>query len=389
MVTAILVGESPVRLWSLGGRERIERQLAALPDVHRVTNYSALPASGTLLVLRADHVYEQRALRALLARRGLLLRAGRSVAAHVDATLGDRALRALEQGSDEDLPTFGVASLDSFEPDLRQSGPPLVAPVTPDNRGEIEHLLYGAAYKGITDFVTKWWWPRPARAAVRCCARYGITPNLVTFGGLLLMLATCWLFYHGQYAAGLLCGWIMTYLDTVDGKLARVTVRSSPLGHWLDHGMDILHPPFWYWLWGLSLVDFQPLAGIDRPDLYVAIFGAYVAGRVIEALFHLLGETSMFAWRPFDAYFRLFTARRNPCLVLLTLAWLVGSPALGLWLVAAWTVLSSVVMLARLLWGVRVRRRHGRLTSWLADAEACRRFPRAYAAFSGTRRAYG
>ena len=38
----------------------------------------------------------------------------------------------------------------------------------------------------------------------------------------------------------------MTFLDTVDGKLARVTLTSSRFGNWLDHGNDIIHPPLWW-----------------------------------------------------------------------------------------------------------------------------------------------
>lgn len=389
MLTALLVGESPVRLWSLTGRERLERQLKALSGVELVDDASALPAAGRVLLIRADYVFEQRALRSLLKLDGLLLHEDTPVAAHVDAGIAGRGLRAVENGADEGIPAFGVDALQSFERDLRKSGPPLVAPVTRGNRDDIEDRLYGASYKGITDFVTKWWWPRPAKTGVRWCARLGIPPNMVTSTGFLLMLATCWLFYAGQYAAGLLLGWCMTYLDTVDGKLARVTAQASPFGHYLDHGMDIVHPPFWYWLWGVSLAGFQPVMGIHQADLYAAIFAAYAGGRLIEALFDLLGETSIFAWRPFDAYFRLYTARRNPCLVLLTLSWAVGSPVLGLWLVAGWTVLSTVIMLSRLAYGVWVRASGDRLTSWLADPDAARRYPRAYEAFSGTRRAYG
>ncbi|MDZ7840309.1 MAG: CDP-alcohol phosphatidyltransferase family protein [Gammaproteobacteria bacterium] len=390
MTTAILVGESRVQIWSLTGRQRLERQLRALDGVALAVDSSTLPSTGRVLLVRADYVFEQRALKGLLNLDGLLLQEGIPVAAHVDAGLAPRALRAIESGvwQADDISTFGIDLLQPFERDLRKSELPLVAPVSPENRSEIEDQLYGASYKGITDFVTKWWWPRPAKLGVRWCASRGIPPNAVTAAGFVLMIATCWLFYEGHYALGLLLGWFMTYLDTVDGKLARVTSQSSRFGHFLDHGMDIVHPPFWYWLWGLSLVHYQPIADIDRPDLYLTILAAYVGGRIIEAAFHSLGDTSIFAWRPFDAYFRLFTARRNPCLVLLTASWVIGNPALGLWLVAGWTALSTTVMLARFVYAMRVRYVDGPLTSWLAEPDAASRHPRAYEEFSATRQAY-
>jgi phosphatidylglycerophosphate synthase len=42
-------------------------------------------------------------------------------------------------------------------------------------------------------------------------------------------------------------------LDTVDGKLARVTVTSGRFGHCFDHIIDLIHPPVWYILWGRGL----------------------------------------------------------------------------------------------------------------------------------------
>lgn len=388
MTSAYIVADSPVRLWGLTGRERLRRQLRALGTDVSVGG-DALPETGRILVLRADHVMETRALKGLLALDGVLVADGKPIAAHVDAGLAGTALQAVRDGHTHELPAFGAEALQAYEHDLRKAEAPLVAQITPDNAGELESRLYGAAYKGITDFVTKWWWPRPARAAVRWCSERGVPPNAVTGLGFALMLAVCWLFYQGHYAAGLALGWFMTYLDTVDGKLARVTAQSSRFGHVLDHGMDIVHPPFWYWLWGLSIADFQLVAGIGQAELYVAIFGGYVGGRVIEALFNVLGDTSLFAWRPFDAYFRLYTARRNPCLVLLTAAWALGSPALGLWWVAGWTVLSTVIMLLRLIYGAWVRFHEGRLKSWLASPDAATRHPRAFASFSGTRSAFG
>jgi hypothetical protein len=104
----------------------------------------------------------------------------------------------------------------------------------------------------------------------------------------------------------------------------------------------------------------------------------------------LLGDCSLFTWRPFDAYFRLITARRNPCLIILTAAWLVGEPDWGFTLVAAWTALTTAVLLVRLLQGLHARLTGSPLHSWLRDrAAAATRHPRAYATFAGTRAAYG
>jgi phosphatidylglycerophosphate synthase len=224
---------------------------------------------------------------------------------------------------------------------------------------------------------------------VRWCARLGIAPNTVTGVGFFLMLLACYLFAIGQFALGLTAGWIMTYLDTVDGKLARVTVSSSRFGHLLDHGMDFVHPPFWYIYWGTALATVPDLWGLASSHWNMLIIAGYIGGRLVEMLFHQLGSCSIFSWRPTDAYFRLITARRNPCLILLTLSVFLGRPDWGFVAVAIWTAATTCILLLRLCQGLVVRLRHGPLKSWLSDpVRSAREHPRAYGTFAGTRRAY-
>ena len=393
MTNALIVGTSEARLWGLTGHERIARQLRRTGDIPLARNVESIPDTERVLILRADYAYDLPTLNGLLGHDGLLMDGAVPAAAHVDRSLAAAASGIVDASAlpepNPSIPTIDASDLDAFEADLRKTEPPLLEPITAATAKSLEDRLYGISYKGITDFITKWWWPVPAKAMVRIGANAGITPNAVTCIGFAQMLATCWLFYEGFYFWGLLLGWFMTYLDTVDGKLARVTVQSSKFGHWLDHGMDILHPPFWYWLWGLSLAGFEPRLGFGFEALMIFIVAGYAGGRLIEGAFHGLGSVSLFAWRPFDAWFRLFTARRNPCLVLLTAGWLVGEPGLGFELVAFWTLASSVIMLGRLAFACCIRMTSGPLTSWLANAEARRKHPRSFRTFSSTRRAYG
>jgi hypothetical protein len=70
------------------------------------------------------------------------------------------------------------------------------------------------------------------------------------------------------------------------------------------------------------------------------------------------------SWRPFDSFFRLITARRNPNLLFLTPAWIVGRPDIGFYLVAAWTAVSLLVHTAQLAQAMVTPR--GRVVSWLS-----------------------
>lgn len=387
-VYALILGESETVLWGLTSQQRLQRQLAELPDCEIATTLAAVPSDAHVLCVRADFVYETRTLARLLDHPETVLCHAQQPAAGCCAQANASALAAgLEGGDLSGFARIEPADLAAYEDNLRKAEAPLLLPISPDQRDALQDRLYGRSYKGITDLVTKWFWPRPARVAVGWCAQLGISPNMVTLTGLLLVIYAGYAFYVGDYWFGLVAGWIMTFLDTVDGKLARVTIKSSRIGHVLDHGMDIIHPPFWYVLWGMSLSG--PVFGWPLADLYWWTFAGYIGGRLIEAAFHGLGACSLFDWRPFDAYFRLITGRRNPCLIIFTLGLALGSPEGAFFGVVAWTVVSTGILLLRLAQATAVRIANGPLTSWLADpAVAASSHPRAFQSFSRTRGAY-
>jgi phosphatidylglycerophosphate synthase len=395
MTFIYVTGDNDIKIWGLTPRERIIRQAKHLPNVRLIDDLSRLGQDASVLIVDCGYVVEPRALQALLTRPNVVLRCpanGNFAAAHVSATNAALALSLLD-GRKTDAPAaldiLTPSELDGFDKSLRRSAAPLLEPVSTDGHARLEDTLYGNAYKGITDLVTKFVWPRPAKRAVRWCANAGVSPNAVTITGFILMLLAGALFLQGHYVLGLVLGWIMTFLDTVDGKLARVTVQSSRFGHVLDHGMDIVHPPFWYALWGMGLDGFWATSSLDRAEYSWIIFAGYIIGRLCEAGFHAYAKCSMFGWRPFDAYFRLITARRNPCLILLTAAILVGRPDIGFVAVVTWTAATTAVLAARLAYARSVYVKHGPLQSWLAEpAAAARDHPRAYRVFAVTRAAY-
>lgn len=228
-----------------------------------------------------------------------------------------------------------------------------------------ENAFYFASYKGVTDIVTKYAWPWPALLVVRACTALGISPNMVTSVSILLSVAAIPLFMQGQFVAGLLCAWGMTFLDTVDGKLARVTVSYSKFGNLFDHIPDIVFPPIWWWAfaWGATI-------GIDAETAqmlwacFAVVMASYVVGRLCEGAFELRNGFGPFLWQRFDARFRLILARRNPNLVILSAAMLVAAPVVGYRVLAVWCVVCAAVQVIRLIQS-RLALRGGPLTSFL------------------------
>ena len=373
------INESPVKLWGLTSRQRNIRILKSAGVTDIVKDLKVLPDNQSVLLLRADYLFDDRVIRYLVQTPDVLLKISnaptdRFVAAHVAAEKAPQAVELIKGTSVADpisdvrTETLETLSI-SFQQRLLKFEPPFVLPIRPETQRVLERRLFDWSYKGVTDLVTKWVWPRPAQWVVGQCVRLGLRPNHVTIIGLLLVILAGFLFANGRYGWGLLAGWLMTFLDTVDGKLARVTVTSSPVGHYFDHIIDLVHPPIWYALWGLGLGTASlGNSGIALSHVLWAIFIAYIAGRLVEGTFQLcLGRFGIFCWCPLDSYFRLVTARRNPNMIILTLSALGGRPDLGLLAVALWTVLTTLFLLFRLALAGYIHFRRGPLRSWLKD----------------------
>ncbi|RUM92185.1 MAG: CDP-alcohol phosphatidyltransferase [Thermodesulfatator sp.] len=373
------VNESPVKIWGLTPAERNSKVLSGKAVC--VSDLSAIQPSDQVLILRGDYLFDDRLLNFLVTapQTMLLVKEGHNrvpVAMYVPGSMARTAVEILKTGRDPGT-VEGVAAqtLESisvaFNQQLRKFEPPFVLRVTEDNARELEPMLFDWSYKGVTDLVTKWLWPRPARWAVKQCVRLGLRPNHVTIMSFLLVVLAGYLFAKGHLGWGLLAGWLMTFLDTVDGKLARVTVTSSRFGHYFDHLIDLIHPPFWYLLWGIGLVHTnQYHLNVSLSSLCWIIFVGYIAGRLCEGFFKwYVGSFGIFCWRPVDSFFRLITARRNPCMILLTVCYLAGRPDWGLWAVAFWTAITTVFLMFRLVLGLYQKSKKGDIRSWFEDID--------------------
>jgi phosphatidylglycerophosphate synthase len=372
------VGDSDIRLWALTPVERLRRQFAREGVTAEVSVADARRRNGPVIFIRGDAVLDQ-PLVPILAKRSNLLIIGTNGQNPIPLAVQAEGLKA--EAIIDILKTGGVPAPElAFEartPDqldakfwkaLRKRETPYAFSLGSANRPDIEWRMFMGTYKGATDLITKHLWPRPAFLATRWLAPRGITPNMVTLAAAVLVFLTFWLFLQGHFGLGLLTAWLMTFLDTVDGKLARTTLTSSKWGDVFDHGLDLVHPPFWYVAWGLGLASTGH--GLDDQTFWIviaSILGGYVLQRVMEGIAIKWLGLEIHIWRKIDTLFRQITARRNPNLLILTVFTLVGRPDWGLLAVAWWTVICLVLHGLQLGQALMVRRA-APLESWMAKS---------------------
>ncbi|SER00727.1 Phosphatidylglycerophosphate synthase [Nitrosomonas sp. Nm51] len=379
----LIIGGNRTTIWGLDGHERLERMIQSIKNVKLTEKTDDIPDNAPLLILNAHYLFDSRVLTALIALKDPMVLYSHDNQPAAVRTFGGQAshlLGVLVKPKNQrpehilsGLPRYTLSELNiDFQQNLKKKDPPYILPITEDNRKRLEKELFSGSYKGVTDLVTKWLWPLPAFWCTHLCVRKGWKPNHVTLLSAVLALLAGIAFWYGFFAIGLIMGWMMTFLDTVDGKLARVTVTSSKFGDVLDHGLDIIHPPLWYLAWGIGLAG--TLTPIGNLDLLIwLMFFGYIGGRLCEGAFQLwLAPFDMFIWRKADSFNRLITARRNPNLILLTYGWIIERPDVGLLLVVAWHLLSTAILLGRLIAGWRIWRQQGKLRSWLQDIDPAR-----------------
>jgi phosphatidylglycerophosphate synthase len=372
------IGASEIALWSLTPVERLRRQFAREAIVQELSIEEARRHNGPVIFIRADAVIDQ-PLIPILAKRPNLLMIGstaKDAAPLAVQALGRHADAIVDilQNGGEPAPGLQLLSrtpdqLDAkFWKALRKREVPYAFCLAANNRPEVEWRMFMGTYKGATDLVTKHLWPRPAFLVTRWLAPRGITPNMVTLIGAIMVFLAFWFFLNGQFGLGLLAAWFMTFLDTVDGKLARTTLTSSKWGDIFDHGLDLVHPPFWYVAWGLGLR--QTAYALDSRTFWIAIaaiLGGYILQRLMEGISIKWLGLEIHIWRKIDTVFRQITARRNPNLVILTAFTLLGRPDWGLIAVAWWTVICLVLHGLQLLQALFAQR-SGPLESWMAKS---------------------
>ena len=364
----VTVGDNPARAFGMGAAERAN----ALAIKAKLEPANAAQSGRSTVYADVNWAWDPEWLVVLRNSPGkVLTKEGRAVLAHVPGG-GDvaRLLAAMQAGSQYEgvsLEAIDADTADFSYSKLRKRERPFVMPLDPADAEPVERASYDASYKGVTDALTLYLWRRPAFYLTRWAARAGMTPNQVTTIGAVLCLAAFFLFYGGWYWTGVAAGFAFMVLDTVDGKLARCTGQSSKWGNLFDHGVDLIHPPFWWWAWAEGLQAYgRPLDDRVYELLIIgAIVFGYIVQRLIEGIFVRRFGMHIHVWQRIDSQFRLITARRNPNMVILVLALLFGRPDLGIELVALWTILSLIFHAVRLAQANARRERGQPVISWL------------------------
>jgi phosphatidylglycerophosphate synthase len=315
----------------------------------------AMADGETLIATDAVTLADARLYRYLADRSGsCAARENRAVVARIEpgnadqllaAPTLDAAIASLPEVRQEDFPAF-VAK-------LRRSLPfYLFAVANGAERKSIERFLFWSNYKGSTDFFTKYVYPPLVWAMVPPLARARVHPNTITIVSIVLTLLAVPLAAAGEFWWSFACAYGMSVLDSVDGKLARLTFTDSAIGNVLDHGLDIVHPPFWYFGWAAGLLGGWAMVDWNVPLWQAAwvMLALYILDRLILAIYRAKFKRGLHTHAPMDAFVRTFISRRNINLPFFTVAYAIGYATEAFYIIVAWQAATCAYHGLRTIW---------------------------------------
>jgi phosphatidylglycerophosphate synthase len=326
---------------------RLRRALAAGRDLVAVDGANVIDPRLIGFLLRSA--------RPVLASRGE--GAGRAVALRLESAQADAIpadatdLRAV---ADALVAAGRIAPVDeqafpAYVDKLRRSLPYWLHAVSDAaTRKRLERQMFWENYKGSTDLLTRWVYPPIVWPLVLLCTRLRIHPNVITVVSIAFTVAAVPPFAEGHWLLGFFCAYAMSVLDSVDGKVARLTLTDSKIGNLLDHGIDQVHPPFWYFAWAWGLGARTPSDPLYQAAILLIVF--YLADRLVLAAAKRRLGFALHAATKLDGQVRSYIARRNITMTIMAFALLLGQGAAGFWIVTAWQGLTFAWHAARTIW---------------------------------------
>ncbi len=319
----------------------------------------------TLIYIDAAHLIDPRFIHALTVAPGPTM-------VYIDSS--DRNREAIRLGflTREDLEIWsreGKAALirrsstllpediDPFSPEVRGPLRPYFMEVS--SREEARRgtsLLIRSQQKQVMDFPAQFIDPPFENMLTRLLCSTPVTPNMVTFAGVVAGVGVIWLFWHGYFLAGAIGMFVVEILDGVDGKLARTKLHFTELGEYEDL-IDYFNETSWYVALGVGLAH----SGFNIWSGYLA--GLLICSDTADNILYTLATKwygkSIDFFGPFDRAFRRIAGRRNIYGMMFIVGFALGYPAYTLAAVAAWAAVTAIIHGCRVFQFARAIKRPG------------------------------
>lgn len=344
MTGALVVVRDQIARERFAGRTLIERHLeilrrAGVDDVRVVAGAEADAARSAappgrdqrrLLVVAAERIFDPRLYAHALAQPA-------------PAVMTDRGEPIGMEIADDGRPQtrIDIAAMDPYSRELRRAIPPFWMRVdSAADRPAVARMLVEASGKGHQDLPAIWINAPIEKAIARRLAETGVTPNQITLFCNVLAYVVALLLFRGQLLAGAIGGMVVGVVDGLDGRQARVQVRTSRLGR-VEHLLDKVYEV----LWMVALAYFLSAGWSNArfvTELWVWVAAYFLDTAAYDVVKWRRGVQLDEATR-IDAAIRLVAGRRNIYTSMLVVGVLLGRPAAAFHVIVWWAAATALV----------------------------------------------
>jgi phosphatidylglycerophosphate synthase len=363
MTSALVVVSSPIAHERFCGRTLIERHELLLRRAGAVTirviaaadlerHLSRGDSSSLTAVVIAERLFDARLYAAAVSHGG-----------PVRMTDGDEpvGLEVVSGAAGQAPQLVDLRSLSSYSRELRRHLRPYWMRVaTAADRPALTRVLVEASGKGHQDLPATVLNAPIEKAAMRWLANTRVTPNQITAVCNVLAFAVAALLATGHLLAGAVGALVVGIVDGLDGRQARVQLRTTPLGR-LEHLLDKVYEIAW-----MAALAYA-LSGGFAARSYLAWLAVWTAAYLLDtAAYDLVkwrtGATLDEASR-LDAWIRLAAGRRNVYTCMLLVGVLAGQADAAFRAIVWWSLATAIVHGIRAL--VAIRRGRRDMLVWL------------------------
>ena len=215
---------------------------------------------------------------------------------------------------------------------------------TEEDLRKAKEIIIESASKSPSDALACYVHKPIENKLVAFISKFNITPNQLTIIVNILAYTVTTLFYLGHLLPASILTFVVGIADGLDGKLARVKMKTSKLGS-LEHSFDLLFEFSWFialsWFLFNSTKNPTPLILCTFIILFIAFY------RHIYDQFRRATGRSLDDSGDFERIFRRIAGRRNLYNIPILICILLGVPLYALYFIFFHAGITAIVYAAR------------------------------------------
>jgi len=245
----------------------------------------------------------------------------------------------------KDAEIFDINWIETYDSKMRKDIEPWWIYISrEDDLATAEQIIIENASKNPSDALACYVHKPIENKLVAFISKYNITPNQITIIVNILAYTATALFFYGYLLIASLITFVVGVVDGLDGKLARVKLKTSKLGS-LEHSFDLLFE--FSWIIALSCFLFISTRDATPLILCILIITFVSFYRNVYDRFRSATGVSLDDYGGFERKFKRIAGRRNLYNIPILVSILLNVPLYSLFFILFHSAVTAIVYTAR------------------------------------------